>query len=70
MAVAEAAVADDPLGGFLALLETAAGLARRHGCWFVWFIGRDGGIDVDGECWDAGVTVTVAAMDGWRCGLR
>lgn len=30
MAGAEATVADDALGGFLALLEVATGLARRH----------------------------------------
>jgi hypothetical protein len=30
MAVAEAAVADDALGGFLALLEVAAGLTGSH----------------------------------------
>ena len=36
MAVAEAAVADDPLGGFLALLEVATGLARRHSALRVW----------------------------------
>ncbi|KAA8651769.1 uncharacterized protein ATNIH1004_000665 [Aspergillus tanneri] len=30
MAIAEAAVADDPLGGFLALLEVAARLTGRH----------------------------------------
>jgi hypothetical protein len=30
VAVAKAAVTDDPLGGFLALLEVATGLARRH----------------------------------------
>lgn len=43
VAVAEAAVADDPLGGFLALLEAATGLARCHGCWDLWFIKRDAG---------------------------
>ena len=32
VAVAEAAVTDNPLGGFLALLEVATGLARCHGC--------------------------------------
>lgn len=32
VAVAKAAVTDDPLGGFLALLEVATGLARCHGC--------------------------------------
>jgi len=31
VAGAEAAIADDPLGGFLALLEVATGLARGHG---------------------------------------
>lgn len=30
MAIAEAAVADDALGGLLALLEGASRLARRH----------------------------------------
>jgi len=30
VAMAEAAVTDDPLGGFLALLEVAPGLARCH----------------------------------------
>jgi hypothetical protein len=30
--VAKAAVPDDALGGFLALLEVATGLARCHGC--------------------------------------
>jgi hypothetical protein len=30
VASAEAAVADDALGGFLALLEVATGLAGRH----------------------------------------
>lgn len=34
VAVAKAAVADDPLGGLLALLEVASGLAgRSHGGW-------------------------------------
>lgn len=32
VAVAKAAVTDDPLGSFLALLEVATGLSRRHGC--------------------------------------
>lgn len=32
VAVAKAAVTDNPLRGFLALLEVATGLARRHGC--------------------------------------
>lgn len=41
MAVAEAAVADDPLGGFLALLEAATGLAGCHR-------GGGGGGGVDG----------------------
>jgi hypothetical protein len=32
VAVAKAAVTDDPLGSFLALLEVATGLSRSHGC--------------------------------------
>jgi hypothetical protein len=42
--VAKAAVTDDPLGSFLALLEVATGLARRHGCGCVVVV-RSGGID-------------------------
>lgn len=39
VAGAEAAVTDDTLGGFLALLKVATGLAGRHcgwGCWGCW----------------------------------
>lgn len=51
VAVAKTAVANDSLGGRLALLESASGLLRRHGdSWFsersnlLFLVGKDGRI--------------------------
>ena len=49
MAGAEAAVTDDTLGGFLALLEVATGLAGGHCGWGCWGggVGLERGVDIE-----------------------